>query len=130
MAGEEGVSATIARITAAWMEGRWTDLGDQLHERMVVTHADGRIDGRDAVVRSHREFIESVTVEDYRQTGQEIDVFGATAVATVRWWMRTAGASGPERHSGRDHYVLEYDPERGDWIALWQSMILEPTSAE
>jgi hypothetical protein len=130
MAGEEGVAAAIARITAAWMEQRWDDLGEQLHARMVVTRAEGRLEGRAAAVRARRELMERASVEDYRETGSEIDVFGATAVATIRWWMRTAGPAGPERHSGRDHYVLEYDPERGDWVALWQSTILEPPPAE
>lgn len=128
VAGEEGVAATLARITAGWMEQRWDELRERFDPRMVMVLPgfSGRLEGREAVVAHYRELMERVAVTDYREDSPEIDVWESTATATVRWRMEWTDAGRPGRHSGRDLFVLAYDPDQGEWRALWRTMILDP----
>ena len=128
MAGEEGVAATLARITAAWMEQRWDELRERFDPRMVMVPPGfgGRLEGREAVVASYRELMGRGEITDYREESPEIDVWETTATAIVRRRMSWADPGGPGRHSGRDLFVLAYDPDEGEWRALWRTTILDP----
>ncbi|HYD52055.1 MAG TPA: nuclear transport factor 2 family protein, partial [Gemmatimonadaceae bacterium] len=128
MSFTEGVAATLRRITAAWMEHRWDELAELFDPSMVMLGAGlaGRIEGREAIVAWYRERMERAPVDDYREESPEIDLWGTTAVATLRWAMSWTADGVPERHSGRDLFVLHYDPEPGEWRALWRTTILDP----
>jgi len=128
VAGEEGVAATLARITAAWMEQRWDELRARFDPRMVMVQPGfgERLEGRETVVASYRALVERAEITDYREESPEIDVWETTATAVIRWRLAWTDARGPGRHSGRDLFVLAYDSDEGEWRALWRTTILDP----
>src|SRR4051794_18161925 len=85
----DAVREVLARINAAWRERRYDDLALMFAEDMVFTLPgfSGRLEGREAIVASYRDFMERVTLTAYREDGLVVDTWGQAAVASYGWDM-------------------------------------------
>jgi hypothetical protein len=127
---KEVVLAVLARISAAWQERRYDELAGCFDERIVLA-APGfiaRLEGRDAVVHSYREFMERVSISQYKESIPTVDVWGDTAVATFHWEMAWDAAGTPNHDAGHDVFVLRHVGQN-DWRAVWRTMTLDRQQA-
>jgi uncharacterized protein (TIGR02246 family) len=118
----DAVRAVAARISAAWQERRYDDLGDLFAEDMAFTFPGmaGRVEGRDAIVASYREFMDRITLTSYVEDPLVVQVWGDTAVAGFRWEMAWLAGGVPNQATGHDVFAFRLT-ERG-WRAIWRTM--------
>jgi len=117
----------IAAISAAW-QGRRYDLLAQVFADDVVfalPASSARLDGAQAVVESYREFMDRVTLTEYREEDPCIDVWGDTAVVTYGWEMAWLAGDVPNREAGHDVFVFRRDAG-APWRAVWRTMSFAP----
>ena len=119
------VRDVMARITAAWRERRYDDLAEVFAEDMVFTLPgfSGRLEGREAIVASYRDFMERVTLTDYREDELVVDTWGDAAVASYRWDMAWRAGGVPNHETGHDVFVFRHT--NGVWLAIWRTMAFD-----
>jgi ketosteroid isomerase-like protein len=117
------VATALDVINRAWRERRPADLVSLFHPdmTMVLPRFSGRVAGRDANVAGFDDFCSNATVHEYRESGQQIDVVGDTAVATFTYEMVYERDGKRSRATGRDLWVFARDGER--WLAMWGTML-------
>jgi ketosteroid isomerase-like protein len=98
-------------------------------EDMVFTLPgfSGRLDGREAIVASYREFMERVTLTSYREEPLAVHVWGDTAVASYRWDMAWLAGGVPNHETGHDVFAFRHT--NGAWLAIWRTMTFDQKSA-
>lgn len=85
-----------------------------------------RLEGRDAIVASYREFMDRITLTSYRDL-HSVDVWGETAVASFRWDMAWLAGEVPNHETGCDVFAFRHAD--GRWLAVWRTMIFTPKTA-
>lgn len=122
----EEVLALLERIRAAWTKGPIEILDDVFHERMVIAGPAMKPlgEGREACVRSYRDFLDRARVLAYEQYDRTAHVCGDTAVASYRYVIAFDLEGKPFRERGRDLFV--FGREEGRWTAVWRTLIPEP----
>ncbi len=120
--------AMLRKLSAAWQNRRYEELANLFDENivMVLPAFSGRIEGREAVVDSYREFMETSAVSDYQEDLPTIDVWGDTAIASYHWEMTWIGGGKVESAAGYDAFVFSRSADDdGSWRAVWRTMSLD-----
>lgn len=119
----EHIRLLLRKINDAWVKGRPEDLAEYFHESMVIVapRFQGIEKGREACIRSYKEFISQATVHEYNESDITVELWGAIGVATYRFLIiyEMGGASYDE--SGWDVFV--FGRENGKWQAVWRTLI-------
>ena len=117
------VRAVLDRISEAWRARRYEDLSQFFAQDMVLALPGKavRVEGRDAIVASYREFMDRITVTSYREDQHSVDVWGATAIASFRWDMAWLAGNVPNHETGSD--VFAFTHTDGRWLAVWRTML-------
>ena len=122
---DKKVEQLIGEFNRAWTDGRLDDLSVFFDERVVaIAPNGGRVEGREAMVESFRQFLSMARVDDFRVTGVEVDVFDSTAVARFGFVVRYEinGASYDE--TGSEVLVLAKSDET--WRIVWRTQMPVP----
>ena len=123
---QAAVARTLASLSTAWQNRRYDELAAAFHERIVMALPgfSGRVEGRDALVASYREFMERATLTHYAEEPPTIDVWRRTAVATYRWEMRWLVNSIPNQAAGSEMFVFARGLA-GEWRAVWRTVAFD-----
>ena len=117
--------AILRKLSSAWQNRRYEELAD-LFDRsivMVLPAFSGRIEGREAVIDSYPEFMETATVSDYQEDLPTIDVWGDTALASYHWEMKWIRGGIEDSASGYDAFVCARNSDGdGSWRPVWRTM--------
>ena len=119
----ESVAAAMERINRAWLERRPADLLALFHPdlTMVLPGFAGRVAGHQALVAGFEDFCTHATVEDYRESNQQVDVVGDTAVVSFDYQMVYEKSGQRNKATGRDLWV--FARHGGGWLAVWRTML-------
>jgi hypothetical protein len=123
------VAAALARLSSAWRNRRYDELAAVFDEGIVMALPGfvGRVEGREPLVESYREFMERATLTDYKEQPAVIDVWGDTAVASYRWEMHWLAGGVPNHAAGYEVFVFGRNSEgTEDWRAVWRTMAVDP----
>jgi uncharacterized protein (TIGR02246 family) len=117
------VEHLVRDLNAAWPEGRLEDVGRCFHEGavMVPPGRAGRTTGREAIVASFREFLETAKVHDFEVLDLKVDVFGPTACAVVPFRIRYEIPGQVYDEKGEEILVLTGGA--GAWQIVWRTMV-------
>jgi ketosteroid isomerase-like protein len=124
---EKKVEQIIRDFNRTWTDGRLDDLSVFFDERVVaIAPNGGRVEGREAMVESFRQFLAMARVDDFQVTAVGVDVFDFTAVARFGFVVRYElyGASYDE--TGSEVLVLVKSDET--WRIVWRTQIPVPLS--
>jgi hypothetical protein len=123
------VAATLRRISAAWTSAQPEQADEFLDLDAVFVQPgfDARLEGRDAVIASYREFLEASLVHVYEEHDLQVDVVGATAVATYRF--RIDWESEGVRHDDHGHDLFVFARVDDGWRAVWRTLIVDKAAA-
>ncbi len=128
----EAVRDVVMRITVAWRDKRYAELGRYFDDKMVITAPGfrGRVEGREACVGTFKEFLEGVTITRFQQDAFTVDVWGDTAVASYAWEMAWDTGGTPSQEKGHDIFVLSRVARGSEpaWRAVWRTMTAESAS--
>jgi Domain of unknown function (DUF4440) len=134
----EPIHAALLAISRAWRERRYEALGNCFAPDMVFALPSfaSRLLGRDAIVASYREFMDRVTLTDYREDVATVDRWGDTAMTLFRWQMEWLAEGVSNQAAGHDAFLFRRiqtaapdQPEH--WVAVWRTMAFdrEPTDS-
>jgi len=87
---------------------------------MVIPGVSGRTQGRDQFLKGFREFYQSATIHEFRETERAVDVVGDTAVISFLFAMVYERSGGRFRATGRDFWVFHRQEDA--WVAAWRTM--------
>ena len=117
----------IRRSNRAWMAGAAHEVAALFDEGAVVVAPglQGRIAGREAIVRSYEEYVHHARTHSFEELEHSIDVFGDVAVVAYRFAVRyTLNAEEGERdETGQEMLVLRRGPS--GWKVIWRTQTLE-----
>lgn len=114
----------LIRLNAAWTQLRFADLEPLLHPEAVFVHPgwSGRSEGREACVKSYREFMTKAKLTEFTTTDVMVDTWGTTAVAAYRFVIAWEEDGKPDRAQGQEAFVLARGPE--GWRIVWRTLVL------
>ena len=120
----------VQTLNNLWVNGNPDKLDPFVREDVVVLHFDykTRLRGREAVIKSYREFCDESTVHSFRQFRPIIDVFGETAVVTYAFEIEYKMGEQTYNESGRDMFVFVWESDT--WLVIWRTMLPDPPDAE
>ena len=134
----KAILEVVERLNAAWPAGDFDQLREILHPDVVlVAHRPGggqRLVGRDAVIQSYREFVDQALIPKFELAEPEIDVFGATAIASCPY--RIEYEIGGRRWTGGGHDLLVLQEGDSGWRVVWRTLLageeqeIAPTGAQ
>jgi uncharacterized protein (TIGR02246 family) len=122
----KAVRAVLASLTQAWRTGRTKDIAALLHPKVVFVRPgfSGRSVGPSDCVATYDEFLAAALVLRYEEEELAVDVFGTTAVATLRWEMMWEMGGQRSEEAGHDVYVLA--KVDGGWLIAWRTLLSAP----
>ena len=117
------VAAALDRINRAWRDRRPADLAPLFHPDITTAFPvfSGRAEGRGVNVAGFEDFCAHAIVQEYSESGQQIDVAGDSAVATFTYEMVYELGGKRSRASGRDLWV--FARQGGRWLGAWRTML-------
>ena len=106
----DAVREVIARDNDEWRDRRYDDLPQMFAEDMVFTLPgfSGRLEGREAIVASYREFMDASRSRPISKDGLVVDAWGDAAVASYRWDMAWLAGGVPNHETGHDVFVFRH----------------------
>jgi uncharacterized protein (TIGR02246 family) len=117
----------IRRSNRAWVAGAPHEVSGLFDDDAVVVAPglQGRIQGREAIVRSYEEYVHHARTLSFEELEHQIDLFGDTAVAAYRFTVRYSlnGEEGERDQTGAEVLVLHRRPE--GWKVIWRTQTLE-----
>ena len=115
-------SQRVAQLNREWVERHLDHLSQHCWEDVVLVlpGGTGRVQGRDAVVASFRDFTTTCELLEWSDRDWHVDHCGATAVVSYVFTMKYRRAGEVWRATGRDLYVLE---QKSGWQIAWRTML-------
>lgn len=122
MSEHDEVAGVVGAMNQAWLEGRIDELEPLFDENVVMLAPDGnRIAGRDAMLESFRHYVSMATTHEFTTEALGVDVFGDTAVATMRFRIRYEISGELYAETGRE--ILALSRSGGVWRIVWRTQI-------
>jgi ketosteroid isomerase-like protein len=120
------VERLVRDLNAAWLEGRIEDLDLFFHEQVAMAPPGGasRVVGREKMVDSFREFLAVAKVHEFETLDLQVNLFGPTAIAGLRFRIRYEMQGQVYDEKGTDVLVLNRDDEA--WRVVWRTQIPVP----
>lgn len=118
----------MRRLQDAWLNNRLDELERYYHPRVVLLPPGGGepVEGRDAVIGSYVQFTKAADVDRFEINGLHVDLFDATALATVRFEIAYTMENETHRERGVEILVLKRSSDR--WSIIWRTQIPRGTS--
>lgn len=116
------IAGLIQQMTDTWRKGACDELDRFFHPDVVLLPPYGgdRIEGRDAMVDTFREFVESATTHDFEIMELTVDLTGPTAVAVLEFRVDYELDGERFEETGRDILVLT---QQESWVIVWRTQI-------
>jgi len=116
------LSAAMDRIIQAGMSGQIEGLSEILDDQVIMVFPGfgRRVQGKTAMIGGFQDFAASAEIHEHRETDEQIDVIGETAVISYRFELIYTRDDVIYRSDGRDLWV--FHKTEGDWKAAWRTM--------
>jgi ketosteroid isomerase-like protein len=116
----------VEAINRAWLDGRIRDLRPLFHEHVVIAPMPGpeRVRGINACIASYEDFCTRAEVQEFRESGPAVDVFGDTAITS--YCFEITWTSGGETYHETGQEILVMIRQASRWQVVWRSMVSTP----
>jgi Domain of unknown function (DUF4440) len=117
------VGDNLRRINEAWLSGQPEMMKPLLDEKIVMVFPGfvGRSEGHDALIEGYVDFCEQALMISYQESDLQIDVSGATAVASFAFEMTYERNGARYLSKGRDLWI--FTRRQDEWLAIWRTML-------
>jgi ketosteroid isomerase-like protein len=125
-ADRDAIVAIVRAINDRWRAKQYDEIGELLDDDVVLTPPGFavRVRGRDAYVKSYRDYDAAATTLAFSTGETQVDVSGDTAVAICPFDV-TYELDG-KRYHDRGHDILVLSRSSGDWKVVWRTMQAAP----
>ena len=108
----------------AWTSGAAHELASLYDEGAVVITPDmGRVQGRDAIVRSYEDYLHHARTHSFEELEHCVDVLGDLAFATYRFAIRYTIAGEDEAREETGQEVLGLRRGADGWKVVWRTQV-------
>jgi hypothetical protein len=117
------VGDSLRRINEAWLSGQPEKMRPLLDGKIVMIFPGfaGRSEGQDALIAGYADFCEQALMISFQESDLQIDVSGATAVASYAFEMTYERNGDKYLSKGRDLWV--FTRRQDEWVAMWRTML-------
>src|SRR5215468_6823117 len=117
------VEESLGRIKEAWFSGQPEKMKPLLDEKIVMVYPGfvGRSEGQEAFIAGYVDFCEQALMISYQESDLQIDVGGATAVASYAFEMGYERKGDKCLSRGRDLWI--FTRKQDEWVAVWRTML-------
>ena len=117
------VGESLRRINEAWLSKRPEKMKPMLDEKIVMIYPGfvGRSEGQEAFIAGYVDFCEQALMISYQESDLQIDVGGATAVASFAFEMSYERKGDKCLSRGRDLWI--FTRKQDEWVAVWRTML-------
>jgi ketosteroid isomerase-like protein len=117
------VGESLRRINEAWLSKRPEKMKPMLDEKIVMIYPGfvGRSEGQEAFIAGYVDFCEQALMISYQESDLQIDVGGATAVASYAFEMSYERKDDKCLSRGRDLWI--FTRKQDEWVAVWRTIL-------
>lgn len=117
------VEQLVRNMNVAWQESRFDGLYPMFHEQVVAVPPGGahRVVGREPMIDGFRQFVAHSGVHDFKLLDISVDVFGATAIATLLFQIKYEQKGQVLDEKGTD--IMVFAHEGGRWQVVWRTQV-------
>jgi ketosteroid isomerase-like protein len=117
------VRDSLRRINEAWFSGQPEKMKPLLDEKIVMTFPGfvGRSEGQEAFIAGYTDFCGQALMISFQESDLQVDVSGATAVASYAFEMTYERNGDKYLSKGRDLWV--FTQRQDEWVAVWRTML-------
>jgi ketosteroid isomerase-like protein len=117
------VEQLVLELNQAWLEGRVEELPRFFHQDvvMMLPNAGGRVEGREAMVLSYRQFVEAAEIHEFEIVKLQADVYEGTAVATLEFPVTYELGGTVYDETGTDLTILSLGDD--GWQVVWRTQL-------
>jgi len=125
----EAIRQVIQQINESWLAKRYDEIGSFLVSDAVIAlpGSTERVLGRDAYVRSYREYDDAAKTHEFRAETPQIDLIGDVAVAVCPFFIDYELQGKRYREGGKD--LLVFRRFNDEWRVVWRTMKTEPAQS-
>jgi hypothetical protein len=124
----EELRLLIGKMNQAWLKGNLDELREYFHDHVAIKgpQFEPMGHGKEACVKSYEDFIRAATIQDFKESDVQVDLFGSTAVATFAWEIDYEMNGQNYHETGHDVFV--FTRRDGKWRAVWRAMLVAPAA--
>jgi uncharacterized protein (TIGR02246 family) len=120
---QEEIWQAIHDVNAAWTSGHPERVGALFHDDVVMVGPglSGRVEGREAMIQTFVDYCHQVKTHTFEELDRVVDVFGNSAVATYRFFVRYEIEGAVHEEFGQE--IVVFARREGRWGAVWRTQI-------
>ena len=117
----EEIEILVEKLNDAWLNGHFEDMDGFFHKLVVLIEpgTTNKITGRERMIESYREFMDTAEVSEFKVRDLAIDVFETTAVALYRYRIKYRVESTRYDETGTE--ILVFHRHNDHWSIVWRS---------
>lgn len=114
------IESLVERLNDSWLNDKLENMDMFFHKQVVMLQpgTNKKVIGREALIDSYREFVESSEVSDFRTKDLAIDVFEDTAVVFYTFRIKYRVETTNYDEEGSEILILHRHNER--WLIVWR----------
>ena len=119
----QNVGDNLRRINEAWLSGQPEKMRPLLDEKIVMVYPGfaGRSEGQEAFIAGYTDFCGQALMISFQESDLQIDVRGATVVASYAFEMTYERNGDRYLSKGRDLWI--FTRRQDEWMAIWRTML-------
>jgi ketosteroid isomerase-like protein len=124
----DGVVEVVRRVIAASLSDDPDEARDDLHPSVVVSGAEERLEGREAVLGAWRALGDGAPATAWIDHDLAVEVIGASAIVRYDYELERDEGGTPTRERGHELWVLTHAGDR--WLAAYRmTLVVSPGDA-
>lgn len=117
------IESLVERLNDSWLNDKLENMDMFFHKQVVMLQpgTNKKVIGREALIDSYREFVESSEVSDFRTKDLAIDVFEDTAVVFYTFRIKYRVETTNYDEDGSEILILHRHNDR--WLIVWRTQL-------
>lgn len=117
------IESFVERLNDSWLNDKLENMDMFFHKQVVMLQpgTNKKVIGREAMIDSYREFVESSEVTDFRTKDLAIDVFEDTAVVFFTFRIKYRVETTNYDEDGSEILILHRHNDR--WLIVWRTQL-------
>lgn len=114
------IERLVEQLNDAWLNDQIEDMETLFHKQVVMIEPGihRKITGREVMINSYREFIDSAEIIDFKIKDTYIDLFETTAVVLYTFRIKYRVETTNYDETGTE--ILVFNRHNNDWKIVWR----------
>jgi len=120
---QQKIKELLKKANQTWSSGHPHDLKHYFHDNMLILSPDLKIlgSGKENCIKSYIDFLNHVTVTDFKENDPDVFVFDNTTIAFYRYSISWKTGDKSFNENGKEMYVLS--KKENKWLIVLKKLI-------